>query len=175
MHLDHHDQELLLQLWNLGHTTIQTEKLINLLRFYPDKSAASTLSLGFSEGFYLNYTGPRQFLESKNLSSAEQYKHEIITKLQTEIELGRMLGPFSKPPISTLRTSPIGLVPKSDGGWRLITHLSYPEGNSVNTYISEELSSVKYTSLDSILDKIYDLGKGAQLGKMDIKSGFRLL
>ena len=145
------------------------------MKLYPDQTAASEISLGFLQGFRLHYTGPRQFLMSKNLSSAKQFKHEIMKKLQAEIQFGRILGPFSKLPISTLRISPIGVIPKSDGGWRLITDLSYPEGNSVNTYISSELSRVNYTSLDSILDKIHDLGTRAHLAKMDIKSAFRLL
>lgn len=89
--------------------------------------------------------------------------------------MGRILGPFSKLPISTLRISPIGLSLKSDGGWRLITHLSYPPGNSVNSYIDPELSTVTYTSLDNILEKISELKAPVKLSKMDVKSAFRLL
>jgi hypothetical protein len=86
-----------------------------------------------------------------------------------------MLGPFSNLPISNIRISPIGLVAKPDGGWRLITNLSAPEGNSVNSYIEEQICKVKYSSLDQILDKIYDAGHRAKLAKIDIKSAFRLL
>ena len=46
-----------------------------------------------------------------------------------------IVGPFQNRPISNLRCSPIGVVPKKTGGWRLITHLSYPPSNSVNDYI----------------------------------------
>ena len=142
---------------------------------YPDYKAANELYTGFSEGFRLQYTGPRQFILTRNLISAEQYKNETLAKLSKEISLGRMLGPFHTLPISTLRVSPIGLVPKSDGTWRLITHLSFPPGNSINDFISEEFCKVKYSSLDNILDVIYELGRGALLGKIDIKSAFRLL
>lgn len=145
------------------------------MRNYPDKESALLLKNGFTYGFRLNYTGPRKFLMSKNLVSAEEFKEDTWKKLRTEIELGRIIGPFHKPPISTLRISPIGLVPKSSGGFRLITHLSHPEGNSVNSHIDPELCTVNYSSLDSILEKIYEVGKGAMLAKMDIKSAFRLL
>jgi hypothetical protein len=39
---------------------------------------------------------------------------------------------------------PIGrhFVPKHDGGWRLITHLSYPPGQGVNHIIDQEDCSV---------------------------------
>lgn len=108
------------------------------------------------------------------LISAEEHGEETLKKLNSEIELGRILGPFTSLPIVTLRISPIGLVPKPDGGWRLITNLSHPEGNSVNSVIDPEFCKVTYTSFDSILDKMSVLGKGAKLAKMDINSVFRL-
>lgn len=90
--------------------------------------------------------------------SVLQHRYETLDKLQQEVELGRMLGPFSNLPISNLRIPPTGLVnvANPDGGWRLITNLSAPEGNSVNSYIEEQFCKVKYSSLDQILDKIYD-------------------
>lgn len=86
-----------------------------------------------------------------------------------------MLGPFSKKPITNLRISPIGLVPKSENGWRLITHLSYPEKASVNHFIPDELCKVNYTSLDNVLDMVAELGKSALIAKVDISQAFRLL
>jgi hypothetical protein len=77
-------------------------------------------------GFRLQYTCPRIFIWSTNLVSVETHKAETQIKLDKEIKMGRVLGPFSEKPISTLRISPIGLVEKPDNGWRLITHLSYP-------------------------------------------------
>ena len=78
-------------------------------------------------------------------------------------------------PISNLRISPIGGVPKSDGSIRLITHLSHPQKTSVNDFISNEFACVKYSSFDKVIDMFADLGNGARIGKMDIKSAFRLL
>lgn len=142
---------------------------------YPDQEVAAELYHGFLEGFRLQYTGPRKHFLSNNLLSAEQLKDETLAKLTKEVQLGRVLGPFSTLPISTLRVSPIGLVPKSDGSWRLISNLSHPPGNSVNDFINEEFCKVNYSSLDNILDMIYELGRGTKLGKIDIKSAFRLL
>ena len=86
-----------------------------------------------------------------------------------------MAGPFHSLPIPNLRISPIGSVPKKDGGIRIITHLSYPEGNSVNSFIDPELASVQYSSFDQVVEIVSNLGKGALMGKMDIKSAFRLI
>lgn len=68
--------------------------------------------------------------------------HKILNKLLKEVKMGRMLGTFTKKPISNLRVSPIGLTPKDDGTWRLIANLSHPLGNSFNDFIDPELCRV---------------------------------
>lgn len=51
-----------------------------------------------------------------------------------------------------LRVSPLGVVPKRGANkFRLINHLSYPEGMSVNDGIDPELYKVSYASFDSAL------------------------
>jgi hypothetical protein len=40
-------------------------------------------------------------LLKKNLLFAEQHKNEMLLKLQNEVKLGRILGPFKNMPIST--------------------------------------------------------------------------
>ena len=95
---------------------------------------------GFKYGFYINYNGPISF-DSQNLKSTFKSR-----KIESEIIAGRIVGPFDTRPISNLRCSPIGLIPKKDGGIRLITHLSYPPANSVNDFIDVHYTSVKYSS-----------------------------
>lgn len=164
------------KLWVLGRTPIKPHVLDKYLSCYPNTLIAKKLSLGFSQGFQLHYWGPRIHLESKNLISAYEHHNELKEKITKEVELGRIGGPFQTLPISNLRTSPIGVVPKGDNsGWRLITHLSFPKFNSVNSFIDPEETSVKYTSFDSVIQMIAKIGKGANIGKRDIKSAFRLL
>lgn len=85
------------------------------------------------------------------------------------------MGPFSHPPMPNIHISPIGLVPKSSGGWRMITHLSYPPSQGINFFIDPSTCSVKYTAFDTVVDMIAMLGPSAELGKVDIKNAFRLL
>lgn len=142
-------------LWDLGKTPIIVDQLKILLDKYPNPKVAEELCSGFTYGFRLQYVGPRDHVYSTNLISAEQHGEETLKKINSEIELGRILGPFTSLPIATLRISPIGLVLKPDGGWRLITILSHPVDNSVNSAIDPEFCKVTYTSFDSILHKIY--------------------
>jgi hypothetical protein len=58
-------------------------------------------------------------------------------KVMNEVNAGGIAGPFSYRPISNLRVSPIGLVPKKTGGIRLITNLSSPINGSVNDFIQQ--------------------------------------
>lgn len=59
---------------------------------------------------------------------------------------------------------------KAPGEYRLIHHLSYPRGSSVNEGIPV---SVHYASFDSAVAMVARCGRGALLGKCDIKSAFR--
>lgn len=143
---------------------------------YPNKVVANRLIQGFSQGFKIHYHGPRLPTQCNNLKSADDHPNELKEKIYKEIQMGRIQGPFKQIPISNLRLSPIGLVPKGDNsGWRLITHLSFPKSNSVNYYIDPNETVVQYSSFDSVIQMIANLGKGAFIGKRDIKSAFRLL
>ena len=165
----------MVKLWDLGASPVRCVRLSYYLRGYPDRLIASELEEGFNNGFSLHYSGPRVPIESINLKSAFEHSAEVQELLDKEVALGRLFGPLPFKPISTLRTSPIGVVPKSDGSWRLITHLSYPPGASVNDFVDPERCSVQYTSFDQAIDMVASLGPGALIAKSDIQSAFRLL
>lgn len=79
-----------------------------------------------------------------------------------------MAGPFLQPPMPNIHVSPIGLVPKSDGGMRMIIHLSYPPSSSINTYIDPKDTTVTYTSFDIVGNTMSKLGRGL-VGKRGYK------
>ena len=59
--------------------------------------------------------------------------------------------------------------------YRLIQNLSYPDGNSVNTFIDRNVASVKYASFDDAVQKVLQLGRGSLMAKTDIDSAFRII
>ncbi|KAJ1136001.1 hypothetical protein NDU88_002428 [Pleurodeles waltl] len=72
--------------------------------------------------------------------------------------------------------SPLGVVPKkTQGEFRLIHHLSWPEGGSVNDFIAQENSAVQFASLDIAMALIRQVGVGALLAKCDVTFAVRLL
>jgi hypothetical protein len=64
---------------------------------------------------------------------------------------------------------------KKDGGWRVITHLSYPPNWSVNDFINPEICKVKYSLFDKVVEMISALGSNVLCAKMDINQAFHLL
>ena len=63
-----------------------------------------------------------------------------------------MVGPFNTRRLPSLRISPLGLIPKkTPGECRLIHHLSFPFGKSVNSHIPKIASSVHYASIDDAI------------------------
>ncbi len=67
--------------------------------------------------------------------------------------------------------SPFGVIPKKGkaGKWRLIVDLSSPAGLNVNDGIDRELSSLSYISVDDVMRRVLELGRGALMAKADIK------
>ncbi|XP_054835512.1 uncharacterized protein LOC129329840 [Eublepharis macularius] len=163
-------------LGGLARTPIRLHALTPLLARYPDRQAARFLREGFSSGFRIPFTGPRVAATSSNLRSARELPEVLAAKINKEVAAGRVAGPFNSPPLPNLRVSPLGVVPKkTPGEFRLIHHLSYPRGSSVNEAIPPELCSVRYASFDHAVRLVRACGRGALMAKCDIQSAFRLL
>lgn len=125
-------------------TPIKVEQLRNWLQGY-NSHISQFLINGFRYGFKIPFTGQRIFMKNKNLKSACENLNVVKEKIQVEIEAGRVAGPFRDPPFPNMHISPLGLIPKkTSGDFRIIQHLSYPEGKSINDGIPKDLCSVQY-------------------------------
>ena len=160
---------------NIAVTPVRPSVLRQYLENYDNQTVAKLLFDGFNKGFKLQYEGPRSPTVCKNLKSIELHQEDALALVMKEVHLGRIAGPFPYKPFSNLRISPVGLIPKKDGSWRLIHHLSYPEGGSINDFIDHKYCTVNYTSFDTALEMLEKLGTGALIARLDIKSAFRLL
>ena len=145
------------------------------LSSHPDKVFVKQLVHDLQHGCSIGYAGPQFAHLARNLPTAYQQPDVIDATLQRECEAGRILGPFTSPPLPNFRTSGLGLIPKHDGGWRIIYHLSAPHGSSINDYIDSSLYSLSYCSIDDAYKIINKLGPGALLSKIDLKDAFRLI
>ena len=67
------------------------------------------------------------------------------------------------------------ILKKTPGEFRLIHHLSFPYGDSINSCIPNDASTVKYASIDDAVRLIRRTGRGCALAKTDVKNAFRLI
>ena len=75
------------------------------------------LMFGFSFGFRIHIQGAeRSSFEARNLRSALNNPKAVDSKLNKELEAGRLAGPFISPPLKYFRVSPLGLDPKKQPG-----------------------------------------------------------
>lgn len=156
-------------------TPVNVNRLDYFFKNY-DPHLRQQIVSGFTSGFSLHYDGTTFPQCSKNLLSAYENPTVVQTKIDKEVNLGRLAGPFSLPPFSKFCISPLGVVPKkTPGDFRLIHHLSFPKGGSINDGISEEFSSVSYATIQDAIRNIMFLGRGCFLAKTDIKSAFRII
>ena len=121
-----------------AHTPLQRSAFEHELKAHPDKAWVSWLLNGIDNGVSTGYNGPHFSYTARNLTSALQHPEVVDDGLQKEVESGRILGPFCQPPLKNLRTSGLGAVPKKNEKWRVILHLSAPEGLSINDFISKD-------------------------------------
>lgn len=156
-------------------TPIKIKALAELLSGY-QPSLQKILISGFSCGFRLHHQGEPRFYEPINLLSSLQNPHVVDMKLGKELAADRLAGPFTSPPFHSFCVSPLGLVPKKiPGDFRLIHHLSFPKGFSINDGIASEDTSVQYATVADAIRLIKLAGPGSYLAKTDIKSAFRII
>ena len=142
---------------------------------YPDKAFVEQLIYDLCHSCTIGYNGSQFSYLAKNLVSASQQPEVIDATLAQEYELRRILGSFENPPLPNFRTSGLGLVPKHDGGWQIIYHLSASPNSSINHFINPDDYSLSYCSIDDAYDFINQLGPGTLLSKIDLKDAFRLI
>ena len=96
---------------------------------------------------------------SPNMSSFQKLSN-VSLEIKAEVAAGRLKGPFQDPPFPNFQIGPICCIPKKvSGDFRLIHHLSYPTGSSINDGIKTELASVSYCFLMMLSMLCLDLAK----------------
>ena len=145
------------------------------LRNHPDKAFVELLLSDIRQGCDIGYTGPQFTHIAHNLQSAFAHPSIINDALAVECLNNRIIGPFDSLPLPNLRYSGLDIVPKHDGGWRTIYHLSAPLGYSINDFIDPFTYTLSYCTVDDAYAIVNQLGPGTLLSKIDLKNAFRLI
>ena len=148
------------------------------LSTHPDQQFAQHILKGLEEGFRIGFQHQNAQLQQCRSNMANKNQSIVSEYLDTELRRNRLVKlSKSEAEAMGIHCSPIGVIPKKNkpGKWRLIVDLSSPEGTSVNDGVDKEMSSLSYTSVDTIASKVAALGRGAMLAKMDIKEAYRII
>ena len=97
------------------------------------------------------------------------HPHIIDNKLAKECAAGCVLDPFTYRAFMNLRCSGVGVVPKKENKWRMIMHLSAPEGYSINDFISSKdfsFATPQWLGYSLISEWV---------AKVDLKAAFRMI
>lgn len=135
-------------------TPIRVDWLEFLLTGY-DRLLKQFLVDGFSYGFCSQFVGERFTSESPNLKSALDRPDITSAKLHKECDVGRIVGPFTTPPFPNF--------------------CHYPKGSSIDDFITDYCSTVKYASVGDAIKVLKRLGKGCFMAKTDVKSAFCII
>ena len=106
------------------------------LHAYHDNIICDYLEFGWPIGFI---SDTRPLTIQSNHASAYSYPDHIHHYVNTELQHGAILGPFSQPPFEHFHTSPLMIRPKKNSGKRrVIMDFSFPHGHSVNDGIARD-------------------------------------
>ncbi len=105
------------------------------------------------------------------------HPNAVTEKLQSELEVGWIIGPYPDAPFENFKCSPLSLQEKyTPGQYRLLHNLSYTYyDKSVNHNIPRQYTVVKYTTLMDVVQMFRRLGPKSIIAKSDIKSSFRIV
>ena len=157
-------------------TPLRADQFAVELRYHPNQSRVSYVVEGLRQGFRLGFSTSAKLKAAKrNKPSAFQHARVIDDYLANEVSLGRVVGPFSVPPLRNLHVSSFGVIPKKGqpGKWRLIVDLSSPWGFSVNDGIDPEQFTLQYIRMDDVIRMVAELGSGALMAKFDVEAAYR--
>lgn len=144
---------------------------------HPDREWVSFLVRGIRHGFRLGHDQSRVTLRERRgtMYKASQHREIISGYLKAEESAERIWKVTQVEGAEQVQCSPFGVIPKKGkpGKWRLIVNLSAPDGESVNDGIDRKLVSVAYISVDEVVKRVLEVGRGAELAKADVKAAYR--
>ena len=151
-----------------------------LLTGYHDRDLIEWMKYGWPIGRLPTMKDPTPTF--KNHQSATEYPEALEKYIKKEQSYGAIIGPLEAIPFTEkMGVSPLSTRPKKDSpDRRIILDLSYPPGESVNDGIIKNnylgfTITLSFPRTDEFALRIYKLGKGALMYKIDLHRYFRQL
>ena len=159
--------------WNL-------ERFEELLCNYKDKEVVEWIRYGWPTGRLPTLPDPAT--SAINHKGATEHPQALETYINKESSHDAVMGPYDKIPFQTkVGISPLSTRPKKESAERrIILDLSFPIGQSVNDGILKDNymgfhAKLTFPRVDDFAYRIYTLGKGCMMFKIDLSRYFRQL
>jgi hypothetical protein len=146
------------------------------LSTFMDSDWAHRLVHDIIHGVDIGYRGRRTMrITSPNFTEGGAEQQAVSTDIANEVALGRIAGPYDSSPFPYFRCSPIKTVAKkgSTVKYRVIHHLSYPHGRSVNSSTADWPCPL--ARFAQAVDIVRRLGQGCFMAKADVKAAYRTI
>ena len=159
--------------WNL--TLFQ-----ELLQGYPDKEIIQWMKYGWPIGRLPTMEDP--MITFRNHKGATEYPKTLQKYIEKEKSHDAVIGPLKAIPFTRfVGISPLTTRPKKESqDRRILIDLSFPPGGSVNDGICKDnylgyQVKLTFPKTDEFAERIFKLGQGAKLYKVDLQRYFRQL
>ena len=143
---------------------------------HPDWEFVHYILQGLTHGFHIGFDREVKCRSAKNnMRLALENPYPIDEYLAEELQAERIVGPLNPNQLVGAQVSRFGVIPKTGqlNKWRLIVDLSSPREHSVNDGIFKNLCSLKYASVEDAVQRIWSMGRGTLLAKIDIEHTYR--
>ena len=144
---------------------------------HPDHAYRDYLVSGIRDGFRIGYDYSRvSTIRSswRNILSVREKADVVHDYLEHECAEHWVVCPSDPAQFPFDHITCLGVIPTSTAGkWRLIVDMSDSEGASINDGICEFVCSLIYVTDSDAVQSIIQVGQGALLVKVDIKSAYR--
>ena len=159
--------------WNL-------DRFKELLKNYEDREVVEWLRYGWPTGRLPSLPNPG--ITCKNHKGTTDHPEALRKYISKERTKEAIMGPYKKIPFQKrVGIAPLSTRPKRESSERrIILDLSFPYGNSVNdgilkdNYLGFE-TKLTFPRVDDFAFRIYFLGKGCMMFKIDLSRYFRQL
>ena len=153
-----------------------------------DESLRTEVLESMENGFRSRYRGSGYFLRDFTTSLSNEKVALAKVHMMAEVKKGHCLGPFPKCPFPNAWCDKQAYIcqlffrPKhkfiNDGKLRLIGNKSFPNGRSFNDLVDRRdcqffFSNYKYFTMQSLVEKIRQLGPKCLLSQFDVKDAYK--
>ena len=157
-----------------------TDRFEEMLQGYEDMEVVEWLKYGWPSGRLP--TGKELVTSCKNHKGATDYPEALHSYISKEQRHSVVMGPYDKIPFrSKVGISPLSTRPKKNTqDRRVILDLSFPPGESVNDGMLKDnylgfQAKLTFPGVDDYAFRIFSLGQGCMMFKIDLSRYFRQL